>query len=59
MLTTLDGVQYTFNGMGEGTLIEIAKPNVANVTIQGRMAQPTTPVATSFQVKGIKKLHFL
>ena len=50
MIRTLDGVQYTMNGVGEPTLIDIHKPNVANVTIQGRMAQPTTPVATSFQV---------
>ena len=46
-------MQYVFNGIGEGTLVDCAKPGVANITIQGRMAQPDTPVATSFQVTAL------
>ncbi len=59
-LTTPDGLTYTFNGIGEATLIECRDPVLANVTIQCRMALPQgVVVATSFQVYSNITIQFL
>ncbi|XP_061422347.1 mucin-4-like [Lethenteron reissneri] len=35
-ITTLDNVPYTFNGLGESTILEVFTNNVMNFTMQGR-----------------------
>jgi hypothetical protein len=46
--TTLDDRGYTFNGLGEYTLIRIGNDSVREFELQGRTALATGSMATQF-----------
>ncbi|PIO31179.1 hypothetical protein AB205_0046460 [Aquarana catesbeiana] len=46
-ITTLDGLSYTFNGLGDFTLVNASAENI-NFILQGRTVQTGTAQATNF-----------
>uniref|UniRef100_A0A8C5N0R0 Mucin-like protein n=1 Tax=Leptobrachium leishanense TaxID=445787 RepID=A0A8C5N0R0_9ANUR len=47
-ITTLDGLSYTFNGLGEFHLLNASSSDIS-LTLQGRTVQTDTAMATNFE----------